>query len=438
MTPQRKLNGIERLLLWLYVLPFAFDFRGDAGGTTIQYALAAISLLSGGALVAASLLVFPKYSNHGSALRTPVLLWWIFIAGTLFSALVNAVPLDRYGRVILPFLLAGMSMLIVQCCARRMIDPRELVWPLVTAAAISTFWIVAHQVVIQGADPQAARYRLISVVFVVIVGFALSELLARKRLSAFLLILSISVIAVVAIALTRGAAVSLLAMYLGYLVLKQRLMPRFSIVAIGKSLAIIAAIVGLGLLAASEIRPDILERWKERIGEEKTTQGTQITLLTRVAEYKGQLVQWSSSAHSMLIGRGIGSTYQWDWRFIGELAKYFPKSARDPTTHWFAGHGILIYSLYAGGLVFGWIVPWIFFASLFYSYRTARTNVRELPDSASATKYFTLLVLLGFAPISLIANPFWLRIGGLTLGFLFAFAWWLQSRDLDDPTQIRA
>jgi hypothetical protein len=421
----RKASTVEKILLWLYVLPLAFDFRGDAGGTMFQYALAGITAAAGFCFVSISAISPARLKYTG--LNWLVAMWWMFLIGSLLVASLNSVPLGQYLRVVFPFLLCGLSILVVQQAARRGLHPSEILLPLLLSCAISLGWIAVYQVFIRDSELGSARYGLVSTVFPLIVGYAMTSLLTRSGISFPMVLLSVAVVAIVSIALTRGAAISLVAIILGVFLIRSSYARIASAIAPGKLVATISVLIGGGIIVASLANPAVFARWYQRTAEETTREGTQVTLLTRVAEYSGQLRSWSVTPSTILVGRGIGSTYEWDWGFAGRVASYLPKRGGDPTTHWFAGHGIFVYSLYSSGLLLGWVLPWVFLVALWRSYRMARSPLSIGSPSLRTLAPFPFLALAGFVPISLVANPFWLRLSGLAIGLLFALPWWLGA-----------
>jgi hypothetical protein len=356
-----------------------------------------------------------------------MLLWIIFLSGTQLSVLLAEVPWDRYIRVVFPFLLTGLSILVVQQCARRGASPWEVISPIVVASAISMVWLFAYQILVLDEDAETGRYRLVSAVFPVVIAYALTRRLTGKSVHFAILIASIVVVAIILVALTRGAALSVACAAVVFLILLRRYSEGSPNLKLQSVLVRAFLVVAVGATVAVTVRGDLFGEWYRRVAEERTQGGRQVTLLTRVAEYSGQIKDVASSTRTLLIGRGLGAQYEWDWQFIGELAKYFPRRSGDPTTHWFAGHGIYVYSIFAGGLLFGWIVPFVFLASLRKSYQIASRPQELRSATIREAAPFPLLVLVGFLPFSVIANPFWLRLGGLTIGLVIGLTWWFAK-----------
>ena len=110
--------------------------------------------------------------------------------------------------------------------------------------------------------------------------------------------------------------------------------------------------------------PDFFQDWTNRIFHQYYS-GMDITLSTRLAEWSGQIHSLTENMRSLIFGRGLGSEYFWDYNFFFALKSVYSWSYLINKSAWYGGHSTWIYSLYSGGLLFGWIIIAISFLSLF-------------------------------------------------------------------------
>jgi hypothetical protein len=183
-----------------------------------------------------------------------------------------------------------------------------------------------------------------------------------------------------------------------------------------------------GLIIATSIRPDLAEIWALRLFHLKLTSGEDITLLTRMAEYSGQWHAVTSNLISLLFGKGVGSTFIWDQAYNTLLANYVPKIQHyGEISDWYSGHSLWMYSIYSGGILFGWIVPFTFICGLSYSYILASRSKTIL--NFYWRRYATLpfFLFLPYFAQTFVRNNFVERYEGLILGILLGLSFWLHG-----------
>src|SRR3954468_22801059 len=99
-------------LYWIFCFSFAFDFRGQEGGSMVQYVFLALALGSG----VFTILATPKALRTGPT-RIISAIWWGYLGTTVLVALLSHVPASQYFRCVLPALLFGLALNLGQSLA---------------------------------------------------------------------------------------------------------------------------------------------------------------------------------------------------------------------------------------------------------------------------------------------------------------------------------
>jgi hypothetical protein len=413
----------EKIILWVYIFSFAFDFRGETGGSFIQFIFAGISLISG-----VSFYLYGRLFKHSSkmalTLKKIILLWWFYLLTTIVTAIISGVLLERYIRILFPYLLLGMSLLIIRNMQIRNINPYEILKPLLFAGIASTLWSIIYATSISGIDISSMRYQILSPALPFIIGYMFVRLAIRKQFDLFsMLILSIAIISIL-ISVTRSFIIVFVFVMLGLVLISstKQVIKRLSYITI-----IGAVIVISTWIVTEQLRPGFTQVWIDRIVNQKLDSGSDATYLTRLAEVNGQLNALTSDITPLLFGKGFGSEYRWDPKYFAELSTIHSVVFLETKMPWYPGHFMWIYSLYASGLLFGWIMPFIFLQAMFRSMLVARKlnlfNERLL-QQLGAVPFFVILSYFGYSLTSNVLAP---RFSALILGLMLGMAYWFSD-----------
>lgn len=419
-----RLDTLSRVLVWVYVFSFAFDFKGDVGGSTIQFIYAGLALVSAISFIFVSM---HRRFRCKTAMAGLVRLWWLYLLSTLLTAVIAQVEWGRYIRVVFPTILAGISLLIIREVAVRNASPFEVIRPLLFAAVASIFFRAFYAVFVAGIDMEDMRYQILSPAIPFLIGYGVWLIFERRRLRLIPLLGFTASIAVVILSITRTYLLSVAALALGFFVLSVRdnlvrNVNRFLIL-------IILFLAGIpALIAVIYLRPDFAEIWRLRLFHLQTATGGDITLLTRLAEYSGQWYELTSNFISLLFGRGVGSTYVWSDAYNTLLAAYVPEMQQyGEVSSWYGGHSLWMYSIYTGGVLFGWMVPLVFIWTLKISYAAAiRSKSHDITLWHRYTSLPFFLFLAYFAQ-TFVRDNFVERFEGLILGILCGLSFWMRD-----------
>ena len=87
-----RLDTLSRVLVWVYVFSFAFDFKGNVGGSAIQFVYAGLALVSATGFIFVSM---HRRFRCKTAMVGLVRLWWLYLLSTLLTAVIAQVEWGR-------------------------------------------------------------------------------------------------------------------------------------------------------------------------------------------------------------------------------------------------------------------------------------------------------------------------------------------------------
>ncbi|MFZ5653345.1 MAG: hypothetical protein ACOY42_02950 [Pseudomonadota bacterium] len=409
-TNFRKPSTSRLILLVGFLLPLALDVKkmGEEGGSALQTLLVAVSLLCGAVYFFAEWLSRDIRSSS-SALRTMTALWWTYIALSPLPVLFWGVDPIHYLKVLLPYVLFGAGLSVMVAVERRRIDPAYLVDILLWACLLSTLWRVLYAIA-SGLSIELIRWQILGPGVPFLIGYGVGGLYLRRRRTLSAIALSIG-LAVVLLAITRSYVISAAFVLAGLLIVDSRRRSALRAAKTGARLFVsLAAITTIAFVLTGAVRPDFLEAWFGRLFQHQAEGGLDITLITRLAEFKGQIEGFTRNPGTFIFGNGIGADYTWDAQLLRQLP-----FQHEHDTRWFAGHSTWVYPFFAGGLFFGLLIPLLVLGGLLRAFTAA---------SISATKYgsrdavLVWTVYLAYVGQSFTANLFHERYTGVILGVL--------------------
>jgi hypothetical protein len=177
---------------------------------------------------------------------------------------------------------------------------------------------------------------------------------------------------------------------------------------------------------ADQLRPGFLQEWTNRIFHQYYG-GMDITLLTRLAEWSGQIRALTENMSSLIFGRGLGSEYFWDYNYFFVLKSVYSWNDFINKGGWYGGHSMWVYSLYSGGLLFGWIIIAISFFSLFRMLAVVKKKHIHYDYILTSFAPLLLFLILGYISQGFTSHPLSNRFFALIAGFVFGMIHWVYD-----------
>lgn len=409
------MSKLEKYLVLLYVIPFSLDFKGvESGGGIIQFLYLCTVLLSASLLIFFLLKQPIKYNIPKKVLNLSKL-WWLFLISSLLTMLINKIPFGNYIRVVMPFLLSGISTFLVLLLYSRGRNLKGLFNPILLATVISVLWTPIYALFFLQIPISEMRHQILSPILPFLLGYGLA-LLVFDRLMSYKVILVFAVcFGIIVLSVTR----SNILIFLGLSIFLFVSLPKDSRKLLWSRLVVITILLILFsaiLIPLIEFfRPEILSNWTQRLFTNNSDLGFDVTLTTRLAEYSGQMNLLFETPLTTLVGRGLGSVYLWDYEYFNLLSQVISMHILEDSEPWFAGHSVWVYSLYSGGFLFGLLVPFCLIRSTIWSWVCIRNSVLYTKENKIIIIFFSLICVSIFTA-SFTANPFGVRIIGLLFG----------------------
>ncbi len=421
----------SQLTLAAFLLPMALDFNGPVGGGLVQFLTCGATLGAGLLLILGRSVRKPRTSLEGFS--------WVAVWGTLLasamSASVNEVPFGNYIRAIMPWILFGLAF-VVGAQRGAQANSGDVLRMMKLGAGIS----VVHKLLIGffmtnlGVDD--IRYQIISPALFTLEAITIYELIVLREANRISAVLLLTCLSIQVISVTRSALLGALLLLGSALWMasggKRRFVHRFV-----KLCFVCVGSLSLAVFLSVLFSPRVLERWVERIFHYEST-GVDLTTVTRLAEIAEQLNLWQRSAFTMLFGRGFGAEYGWSEEYWDILRVAY--SLEDILTpQFYAGHNFFVHSLFAGGALFGPLVPVAAFWSVCAGIRAVRRVLASVSEPALRGEVWvktlgtSTLVTVALFVTTIGGNPLGSRYGGLlhglALGLLAgSFAVYHESR----------
>lgn len=415
-----------RLLIWIYCLSWAFDYRAtEDGGSIFQYVCFGITFASAAGVV---LLGWRKLF----VLPTGKLLlgWELYLAGTVIVMLINDVEFGWYGRNILPPVLVLTSIAVVQVAAGCGFGYNTVLIPMVIASVINVIWKALYSLVIAGVPMDEIRLEMLSQCLPFLMGYMMTGLLLRPTLPRLSLLAGSLGVLSFMVSITRTSIFVIGAAGVGALIGLWRA-KKLGLLPLDFWKAKLRHVLSAGVLAifilgmVGIVAPIVYERWAERLFHSTGSEYMSIdpSALTRLAETKSFYDLLNEEPSTWIFGRGVGYPYYWDESFIPELMYTYddPDAFRSQTIDVrFPGHSIWTYAAFSGGILGLLWYLWLFFASIRQSWKCTKL-LPGLPKFPLEIAFMPLAGLLAYVGESLTTNPFIERTGGLVLGVMVAF-----------------
>jgi len=414
---------IERLI-WVFMMSFAFDYRGDetqggSGGGIAQLLFLALCLGSSAGLLLLgwrNLLVRP-----GAKI---LIFWGLFVGFMLVNSFLQGVPFGRSSRVVLPLILCLCGMINAHIAGCAGISPGRIVNPMLTAACINVIWRIIHGFAFKGLDVATVRFEILSPINDWLAAWIACAILLRGKFHWNLLVACAVLFIGIFITITRSlifpiftaGMVTSICFMLGI---------RWGIYqwsALGKRLLPLAAagvliISALGLAAL--FQPLMLERWTERMFHDADSRNmaNDVSYLTRKAEADAMWKILAEDPIHFIHGRGVGSSYHWDSAYLPEISMVMPLKDLQTDGIWFAGHSIWTYGLLSGGTIAILSYLILLISTCVSSIRAAHANASD-PGPDQWLAFLPCVATFCLVSLSITANPFQERLVGIFYGMM--------------------
>lgn len=413
---------LSHFLMLLLVCGFALDFRRieQANVPFLQELCLLLAVIGGLGLIVWRLM------NRDSRIRVvPDGGRLVLLGGVIFAAWAPIAVLagtssshPEFFSVFLPYGIYAMTLLATVCAINAGYRPRRAVTLLLLLTLVSSIWRVFYAVSFGGIALSEARWQILSPTVQLLVAASAVGLVQTNRrllplaaLALFFFVVLLSVTRIYLVSVVAIGAITLFLASKGALpggVLRRLVAP---LALIGGGLIAFAVVVMLAL-------PEIGDRWIGRLTGEKSDSGQNITLIVRIAEYKGQFDAFTATPLTMLVGKGFGSGYEWDQDYLTSLLEFTVSDEQTNSTR--GSHSTWVYPTYAHGIVIG---PW-FLLSLVMAFFIALRRAKNR-DSDAETRYVDFFVLYGLVAcygISFTSNLINERLGGVMMGVLVGLA----------------
>lgn len=260
----------EALPLWVFVLSFAFDYKGDQAsgeGSGLQRAFAAIAFAA-----CARYMMFPRVVRPPKPLVLITCAWFVYVLLAFISParIVSPDGLDLTKSIVagMPSILLGLGLLVSQTMIARGVQFSSLRIPILLACFISTLMQARYGLVESGVDVERVRYQVLSQGAAFIWGLAILELvpLFKPKLLTFVSLAAAAVSA--ALSINRNVLISVSAALLLAIVVCFRYRKRISgpqLLNSAKALLLAGVVIFFVVGMTVAIRPNVWTSWTKRI-----------------------------------------------------------------------------------------------------------------------------------------------------------------------------
>jgi hypothetical protein len=302
---------------------------------------------------------------------------------------------------------------------------------MAVAGLVSVLFRYLYAVRISGMVVDEMRYQILSPALIFLMAYVYARLSVFRTLSVFVFFVIVTSVIVILVSLTRSYVISVVFLMVGGSFLTWRLDPRnrwADLFSVRRFLVLTSAVFAgaFGLAAANVIRPDIIESWQARLFADQalTSSGSDVNLVSRIAEASGIWNQTMESPRSAIFGSGFGNLYQWDYTFAGEVSSVSVEMVYAffaPT--WSMAHSPFTYALFFGGAVGLLWQLWFFIYPLAVGVRNLPSFIGSDQREVRFLYVFCMLAIWLCVSQSLTSNPLGERMSaqflGVVIGLLF-------------------
>ncbi len=428
---KERLSSIRYILCGFIFLPLAFDFNSKITDPSFLSPIIQVIFTSSAIFSCIGLLTL--YLIHRSYLAAPshaiapaLKLWVLFLLLSAITALINAVPVDTFARTILPFILAWVGMLAVYFLAVQGYKPEAILKLIIAASFVTIVWQVLLELGIRGTPIDNIRYHIIGVGLPIVTAYSIALLVFYRGRNIIGILGILFVFTLVFLSVTRGLVISVvISLIAAVMIHSQPLTIKKLMQKLIPSLVATVIILSIMLYMSYLFDSDVFQNWIVRIFDQRTDSGVDITSLARISEYSSQMKLLTRDAITFFLGLGYGSPYNSDVTIAYQIEQMIGQEMYDSRTP--LGHSLWVYSLFSGGLLSGWILPFIMITVTVKAWKTIkRTNIDNSSDYITNMTIF--IVLLQIVIASFAGHPFGSRYLATCLGALIALTYWTKQK----------
>lgn len=422
-TPARRLKLITQVLVWVFSLAWAFDFKASVQGTAQGGSLAQIIFLglsfgSGGLamLLNARLLLL----RPGVWL---LLLWWGFLAYVTVLTFAQGVTPGHFIRVAVPYFMIGIGMAVAHVAGARGLTPSQIVTPMVIAGVINIGWRIFYGFAFKGATLETARMEVFSPAMNPLFAYLGVAVFLRPKFHWSSILVALVAFAGVFITVTRALIFPMaMATFLGVTCFGLGLIWRvFSLRYVPRKLLVLAGSAVFGLMVVGGVyvvSPLLIERWTNRLfhqGEGRTSKD--LSWLTREAEAKAMFDILDKEPLHYITGKGMGAPYYWDASYWPELYVIYPSDTDFSDEIWWNGHSVWTYTIFATGVIGLLFHLGLFGGAIAHGLYAVRWQARKgRVDDQTWLGFLPVFVVMCLLSESATSNQLVERLPGVMLG----------------------
>lgn len=408
-----------RMATNLFVLPFAFDYKGSVGGSASQFAMAAVSTF---AFVILAVQYRGRLPRRG-VLAYVVWGWMAFLFIGSLGARLSGVSGAHYLRVVYPYALFLEGMLVAWWVINFSGGGVFLLRRMVLVATISMIFTPVWGSYFTGDSIGALHFYLLSPLMPFLLTAAAYDFLFAKYQRFVSFILLLASVTVVAISAVRGMLLAsgvvfgaLMAAWLWEILGGHRALPKPFVRCIlwGSCIGIVALIVAAGLGV------DLTSHWLGRLSGD----ARDVNFWTRVAAVVGEWRLVTAHWWSWCFGVGFGHDYTRATEFALLTSPEFPLSQYTRVL-WYPGEFMWVTLWFYSGFIVGSVALSALGLGLVAAlkYTAELLNRRLWLVTSTRPRALGALGFLAFLGISITTSPFMARNAavfmGLCLGMLF-------------------
>ena len=406
----KKPNLLNQFLLIGLLVPLSMDSKyfSFGQGDLFKIILIGISISCAFFYLLLEFLSARPFSGY-SWLQVVLIVWWGYLLFSPIPVFFWKGNLIHYLKIILPFFLYGIGLMVVVATEKRRIDPAILIDILLWGALLSVLWKVPLLLTSE-VSFKMVRLKILGPGVPLLLGYGIAGLYLWRRPKLSGIAFSMAFTCVL-LSFTRSYIICAFFVISGLIIADVRRRSVFQTARSGtKLIFLLTFFVILAGVLSFFLCPDLVVIWFDRLFHHHTSAGMDITLLIRFAEYTGQLDALTKNALTFLIGNGIGANYTWDT----EILRTLPFIVQNQT-FWHAGHSTWVYPFFASGIFFGMFLPLIFLWVLAAGFSAA--SVGEARGGAREA-VLAFAIYLSYLGLSFTANVFNEHWTGLILGIV--------------------
>lgn len=419
----QRLKLVTQVLVWVFALAWAFDFKANVQGTAQGGSLAQVIFLglSVGSGSLAMLL------NARLLLQRPgvwlLLLWWGFLAYVTVDSLAQGVTVGHFIRVAVPYFMIGFGMAVAHVAGARGLTPSQIVIPMVIAGMINIGWRIFYGFAFKEATLETARMEVFSPAMNPLFAYLGVAVFLRPKFHWSGIVVALVAFTGVFITVTRALIFPIaMSMFLGVVCFTLGVFWRvFSLRHVPRKLVVLAGSAAFGVLVVAGVyvvSPLLIERWTNRLfhqGEGRTSKD--LSWLTREAEAKAMFDILDKEPLHYIMGKGMGAPYYWDASYWPELYVIYPSDTDFSDDIWWNGHSVWTYTIFATGIIGLLFHLGLFGGAMVHGVRAVRWQAqRGLVDGQTWLGFLPVFVVMCLLSESATSNQLVERLPGVMLG----------------------